>query len=279
LSALIESGPEIIAAIRDVRTITLPKVNTGLDKASSAIDNAGSAFANANTTINTYRETGETATEFIKHLRSFIEPAMQRYNGVAESAKNALAQIAELFGETKGDFRTTVANLRDATGTVKERLPGIADKVESLLTDITKAVASTNVALEDVKRITENTRDATASVRSIVVSNRGKIDGMITSLKATGDNLKNASAEVRRSPWRLLYKPPPGEVANLNLYDSARQFADGAGHLNDAALALRDALQDPDVEPAHVQKLVEKLDQSFTNFGQIEQELWRQVKP
>jgi hypothetical protein len=31
-------------------------------------------------------------------------------------------------------------------------------------------------------------------------------------------------------------------MANLNLYDSARQFADGAGSLNDAALALRDAL-------------------------------------
>jgi hypothetical protein len=102
---------------------------------------------------------------------------------------------------------------------------------------------------------------------------------MIASLKTTGDNLKYASSEVRRSPWRLLYKPGAGEVANLNLYDSTRQFAEGAGQLNDAAVALRDALKDPDVDQAQVQKLVEKLDKSFAGFQDVEQQLWQQVKP
>ena len=101
---------------------------------------------------------------------------------------------------------------------------------------------------------------------------------MIASLKTTGDNLKFASAEIRRSPWRLLYKPGPGEMANLNLYDSARQFADGAGQLNDAATALRDALKDPSIDQASVQKLVDRLDKQFASFNEVEQQLWTQVK-
>ena len=70
----------------------------------------------------------------------------------------------------------------------------------------------------------------------------------------------------------------PGELVNLHLYDSARQFAEGANQLSEAALALRDALKDPNTQPEQVQKLVDRLDQSFANFGQIEQELWKQVR-
>jgi hypothetical protein len=154
----------------------------------------------------------------------------------------------------------------------------MADKVDGFLTKITTAIDSTNVALEDVKQIASNTKDVSQSLRSIIVSNRGKLEQMIASLKTTGDNLKQASAEVRRSPWRLLYQPKPDEVANLNLYDSARQFADGAGNLSDASIALRDALKDPDVDPAQVQKLIEKLDETFARFNEVEQMLWTQVK-
>jgi hypothetical protein len=140
------------------------------------------------------------------------------------------------------------------------------------------ALESATVALEDVKQVAANAKDVSASARSIVTGNRGKIDAMVASLKTTGDNLKFASAEIRHSPWRLLYKPQPGEVANLNLYDSARQFAEGAGQLSEAATALRDALQDPNVTQEHVQKLIDRLDKSFSGFSEIEQALWKQVK-
>ena len=48
--------------------------------------------------------------------------------------------------------------------------------------------------------------------------------------------------------------------------------------LADAATSLRDALSDPDVDQAMVQRLVEKLDASFTNFSEVEKELWSQVQ-
>jgi phospholipid/cholesterol/gamma-HCH transport system substrate-binding protein len=252
-----EIAPDVRDTVRDVRTVTLPKVND---------------------TVDGYKVVAMHVAALVKHVRSKIDPMVERYYALADTGKDAAAQIRDVFGESKGDFKTTMANISAATGTVKDKLPPIMDKVDGTLVKVQTAVDGANVALEDVKKTATNLKDVSASARSVIVGNRSKIDGMIASLKTTGDNLKYASAEIRRSPWRLLYKPAPGEVANLNLYDSARQFAEGANDLNDAAAALRDALQDPDATPDHVQTLVERLDKSFANFNAIEQVLWEQVK-
>ncbi|MBC8109232.1 MAG: MCE family protein [Anaerolineae bacterium] len=252
------------AMFGDARTTTLPKVNTALDKASNTID--------------VYKGTGENATELVKYLRSKIDPVIDRYNAVADKGAFAMNEIGSLFGDTKADIRGTMSNLNTATGSLKERMPGILEKVDGTLTKISVALDDTNAALADIKKVAENTRDATGSARSILTTNRSRIDAMIVSAKTAADNLKFATAEIRRSPWRLLYKPAANEMANLNLYDSARQFADGAGSMSDAAEALRDALKDPDAQPERIQKLVNDLDEKFQTFNKVESELWKQVK-
>jgi ABC-type transporter Mla subunit MlaD len=247
-----------------VKNQTIPKANAAIDKVSD--------------TLGVYKGTGESVTDLMTHVRDKIDPVVDKYFGVADTAKYALQKVGDLFGDTTPDLRTTVTNLRDATGTIRDRLPGLLEQVDGVLGRLVKAVDNVNVALEDVKQVAVNTRDVTGSARTLLVTNHGKLDTMIDSLKKTGDNLKNASAEIRHSPWRLLYQPKAGEMNNLNLYDSARQFADGAGQLNEAALALRDALKDPKTDQADVEKLVDKLDKSFANFNEVEQDLWKQVK-
>jgi ABC-type transporter Mla subunit MlaD len=241
----------------DARTVTLPRINT---------------------TIDTYKTTGESATDLIRHVRSKIDPIIERYNAIADKGTFALGEIGSLFSDTRSDFRGMMANVNAATGNIKEKLPGILEKTDGVLTKLQTALDKTNEALVDIRAVAADSREATASARSILVSNRGKIDAMIASLKTAGDNLKFATAEIRRSPWRLLYKPGPGEMANLNLYDSARQFAEGAGAMQDAAVALRDALKDPDSDPERLRKLVGRLDESFQQFTKVESALWQQVK-
>jgi ABC-type transporter Mla subunit MlaD len=207
-----------------------------------------------------------------------VNNTLDKFGGTADTGKEALAQIRDLFGDTKTDFRGTMKNLNSATATINQKLPELLDKVSGLLTKANTSIDSINTALEDVKSTVANTRDISASARSIIVGNKSKLDGMIASLKATADNLKNASAEIRHSPWRLLYKPTPAEVANLNIYDSARQFADGASSLEDAASSLRDALKDSKQDPAKIQSLMDQLDKSFENFNEVEDQLWKSVK-
>ena len=251
-----ELAPEITSTIMDVRSVTLPKVNT---------------------TIDTFRGTGTHATALVKAIRAKLDPIVDRYYALADTGKDALAQIRDVFGESKTDIKGTFANVNAATGSIKEKLPSILDKASALITNIDTSINKASGALEDVREIAANGKTISASAKSILISNRGKIDSMIASLKETGDNLKFGTAEIRRSPWRLLYKPGPGEMANLNLYDAARQFADGASDMSDAAQALRDALAAGQSEDT-IQRLVEKLDKSFANFTTVEADLWAKVK-
>ncbi len=232
-----------------------------------------------------FNAVGEVAPEIrdlVRDIRSSTLPkaneTLVTFKATGDRAGEAMVEVRDLFGETKGDFRSTVANLNSATGTIKDKLPGLLENVNTVLVKVRASVDSAYAALDDIKQTMVHAREFAGGARSIVTQNRGKIDGFVTNLKTTSENLKAASAEVRRSPWRLLYKPGKDELANLNLYDAARQFAEGAGDVSDAAMSLRDAMKDPKADPATLQKLVDKLDDSFIGFKKVEDGLWKQVK-
>jgi ABC-type transporter Mla subunit MlaD len=243
-------APEIQALVHDVRTTTLPKVNA----------------------------TAENAAAFTGDLRGQLKPIIERYNTVAGHLSEVLVHLRDIFGDTKVDLKTTIANLKDSTGTIKEKLPPIMDKLDSVLAKANTSLDNAQQAIKDLGATMDHAKGISADVRSILARNRSRINELVVSVKEAGDNLKYATAEIRRSPWRLLYKPRPGEMANLNLFDAARDFAEGANDMSDAATALRDALKDPQADPKQIQKLVDQLDSSFGKFQKVEDELWKRVK-
>ena len=237
-ASLGRSGPQIEEAISQLNSQTIPRVTQAAD----------------------------TAKTLLAHADSKVDP-------VANNASRAAGEIADLLGDTKPDIRGTMKHLNSASNTIAEKLPSVAAQVQGVLTKIDTSLTSAQVAILDIQKTAANARDLTQSLRGVIVDNHSKLDGMIASLKVTSDNLKFASVEIRHSPWRLLYKPTPEESGNLNLYDSAREFAQGANSLDDAAGALRDALKDPNADPAQIQKLMQQLNVSFDHFHQVESKL------
>ena len=231
-----------------------------------------------NSTVAKFGGTADHTTKLIDDARAQVDPVVKQYTLVTHRADEALSRIRDFFGDTTSDFRKTLASLASIAATVDKKAPSIVDSLDRTLKKVDTAVASANTALEDIKVAVANTKEITDSAKSVIVGNRGKLDGMISSLKATGKNLEFATSEIRRSPWRLLYKPAPNEMANLNLYDAARQFAEGAIELNDASLALRDALKDGKADKESTEKLMTKLQTSFDNFQKVENQLWVKVK-
>ena len=229
-------------------------------------------------TVTAFKKTADTATETIATAKDKIDPAYEKYATVADRAGEAITGVRDVVRDGKPQIDQTLSNLSDATGTVKDNLPETMEQVKTLLAKVDGSVDELQTSLGDVKAALSNTKDLTASARSILAGNRSKLDATFASVKTTGDNLKAASAEIRRSPWRLLYKPGRGEMANLNLYDAARQFAEGANDMNDAATALRDALASKEVDGKQLQALVDRLDKSFTGFRQVETALWDKVQ-
>jgi phospholipid/cholesterol/gamma-HCH transport system substrate-binding protein len=250
LNSINQLAPELKAIAHDIRTVTLPKVNTTVD------------------------HTAALAAD----LRGRVDGIIGRYNTVTDRLAEVLVHLRDIFGDTKVDLRTTIANLKDATGTVKEKLPPIMEKLDSALAQANQRLEQAQQAVKDLAATMDHAKAISGDVRSILQRNRTRIDELIVSVKEAGDNLKYATSEIRRSPWRLLYKPRAGEMANLNLFDAARDFAEGANDMSDAATALRDALHDPKADPQMVQKLVNQLDENFAKFQKVQDELWKRVK-
>ncbi|HET6247124.1 MAG TPA: MlaD family protein [Tepidisphaeraceae bacterium] len=248
------------------------------DPKSVLLASLGSTFPKVDAAIGSFRDTADSANKLVKHLDGQVDPAVAKYDAVADRTTEMMTEIRDMIGDSKTDFRSTVHNLNTASAAFRSRLPALMDKVTGVVDKVDGALTSARASLEDVQKTAANARDITASARSVIVDNHSRLDTMVKSLKTTSDNLKETSVEVRHSPWRLLYKPTPEEMGNLNLYDSARQFADGAGSLSDAAQALRDAMHDPNVDKAQLQKLIEQLDESFKNFHAAEDKLWTAVK-
>ena len=257
ITMLAQVGPPLKSILSTVDKTTLPAVND---------------------TVGKFGKTAEHASGLMVDARSQIDPAMKKYHLVTDRAAEMMVKVRDLFGDTTTDIRATMAHISSITGAIDKKAPSIVERADSLLAHLDKTVESANAALEDVKTTIANARDLSGAAKDVITGNRGKIDSMIASLKTTGDNLKNATAEIRRSPWRLLYKPGPNEMANLNLYDAARQFAEGANDLNDASLALRDALQSKQTDKETVDKLMQKVSKTFENFQTVEQKLLTRVK-
>jgi ABC-type transporter Mla subunit MlaD len=239
LAGLSKTTPELEALVHDVHAVTVPRVNTAIEKSHAMID-AIHAFA--------------------------------------DRGSEMAAKVRDLLGDTNSDIKGTLANLNTISTSAKTRLPQILDHADAALSKIGQTIDNSKGTLEDLRTAMANTKELTGSAKAILVTNRSKLDAIIAGLKTTSDNLKGASVEIRRSPWRLLYKPAPGEMDNLNLFDAARQFAEGANSVDDAASSLRDAMHDPGADPEHVKKLIDQLNASFANFHQVEDKLWAAVK-
>ena len=252
-------APAVTGLIDDVRGSTVPKVNDVLDK-------TGRTMETADGTLN-------------------------RFGEAADKAASAAGTADELLKRNRENLDATLANLRQAS----ERTPQVLDDASVLVTKWTEAADSIRATLdgtgqrlnrvldnaqaisEDMKDVGKDTQATVKDVRALVGGNRGKIEQIINRMRDTGTTLSLAASEIRRSPWRLLYKPDGSQRESLDLYDAARRFAEGANALQDAAVALGDAANDPTADPAQVAQLLEELQQKFEEFDRIERLLYERL--
>jgi ABC-type transporter Mla subunit MlaD len=219
-----------------------------------------------------------TTLPHINDATAKLPETLASFHQTADHATAAVDQVGSVFGDTKSDIRGTMANVHQITDTARTELPGLLGRMNKLIDNATVTIDDAHAAMADIRATAANAKQLTAGARDVIIDNKAKLDGAIAGLKTTGDNLKEATAEIRRNPWRLLYKPGPGEMDNLALYDAARQFSDGANHVDDAVLALRDALNNPSVDKAQVKALVDRLSDAYDHFNGVEQKLWTTVK-
>lgn len=197
------------------------------------------------------------------------------------STTNPAGLLAKVHRSTD-DVNAMTADARPKVEKTLTAVQGAAEQVESISKkDVVAILSGLRQVTDKMLKISADLADVSDQAKSIVVMNRDKIDELIENMNLVSANLKATSKEVRRSPWRLLYRPEEKELHSQNIYDAARAFSAGAEKL-DSALSRLDSLSKakpagvPSDDP-ELQNIRRQVEETFSNFTKAEQALWKEL--
>lgn len=164
-----------------------------------------------------------------------VDEASAKLSPGIDEVREVIARARQWFDENRERLTTIVENVEAASGDLKAGLARLneetIDKLHEMLDSGTETTKSAQAAIERIDGLvaeqTPNLRKALADARLAT------------------DQLKLTMGEVRRSPWRLLYRPDTKELEFELLYDAARQYAEAVSDLRAAGEALESAGRGP----------------------------------
>ncbi len=149
-------------------------------------------------------------------------------NAAVADARQFIDNMNGVLEENRESFNRTVANIESATERADELVAKLNDESVTLLNDmLVEGRAQLNEAGEVVERVS-----------SLMAEQEPEIRKTFANLRLASDQMKLTMGEVRRSPWRLLYRPKTRELEYELLYDSARTYANAVSDLRAASESL-----------------------------------------
>lgn len=181
-----------------------------------------------------------------------------------EQFKDILARAQAYLKDNQEDVREGIKSVRAATKDFETFAARInaeyADKISSILDRGNTALERAQISLEKVDSIIDEARP---SIRTSMAN-----------FRLASDQLKSTLLEVRRSPWRLLYRPDTRELEFELLYDAARSYADTVTNLRTASEALESLTNSgglaTDSDRQTVDDLVKSLETSRSKYQEAE---------
>lgn len=213
-------------------------------------------------------------------------------DGVREVSGNIACISAAIRRETDSNRAASfLARLVESAAAVGRILHDAEPKISQTLTDVSvtaghiRRYADANlgallVRVHDISgevlRAAQNLAEMSEKARSLVDRNSGNLDEMVQNFVLVSENLKATAAEVRRNPWRLLYKPDEKELNSANILEAARSFSAGAEQLDQTVNHLK-AIDPKTASPDDLKKIRDRLQESFEKFTKAEQALLKEL--
>ena len=225
-------------------------------------------IANLRDVTASLRETAQHLNGILSGVRDRQDKWIASIDKITEAAETALETASAMLQENRADVREAVAAAREALNHARAVTKAVRDQT---LDKIHDALDKARLAVADV-------RGVAGDLKTLTVTQRPVLERTIANARIVSDQLKLAAIEIRRSPWRLLYKPTDKELETDNLYDAARSFALAASTLDSTSESLRVMLEqhkdrigqdDPDL-----QLMLDNLHQTFDKFIEAERAFW-----
>lgn len=207
------------------------------------------------------------------------DSVLAKIHTVGNNLKSAASDVARMTGNLRPELDP--ANSDSMLSKLKQTATSVARTVERIdgysKTEVADILAKLRDVNTEILKAATNFSEASSTARELLTLNRDNIDEIIDNMTQVSASLKAAGKEIRRNPWRLLYKPKPGELHSQNIYDAARAFSDGAEQLDAAVARLRALPPEAAAADPQVQRIRKQLEQTFSDFSSAEQALWKEL--
>ncbi len=120
---------------------------------------------------------------------------------VVDKLKNVATNLDHMLGDPAlaKALKNTIQNLQEVSANVKT-MTSNKDEVAQTLKDLPALLKKIDESANNLKALTEKSD-------KLVGDNKKNIDEMVEHFRDMGKNLKDASEEIKKAPWKLLRKP------------------------------------------------------------------------
>ena len=184
----------------------------------------------------------EDAKSFSATLRETTDRVSERLPEIQDDVAAAAETIAEAGAGLDRAARATESFIADAQAVLSENRPRIDETMRSVQ-EIAARIETEHApaAMEliaEASRAARDLGDTAERIEALIAEGDPSIRRSLANARLASDQLRQASVEIRRNPWRLLARPDTKELESEILYDATRTHADAASDLRDAAASL-----------------------------------------
>ena len=221
--------------------------------------------------------------ELIAKIRNIVDNIDIAASGIRmQLDPDAEAALMNKIHRSMDDVNAISSDAKPKISQTLTAAASAAEKIDAYVTkDVGYLLAEFRKITTRVLEMSNNFKDVSSQAKDLLMVNRDRIDTIIDDMSLIAANLKAASTEIRRSPWRLLHKPSAQEVQNQNLYDAARAFVLGSQRLDMSLSKLKGlAAARPDGIAANDPELIkikQQLEETFGQFSKAERALWKEL--
>lgn len=247
----------------------IKNVNEASEKINKFMDDARVLAADA-------REKWPTWSARLDSITKNTDDMMAKGPSIAESIQERLERLKEIVALAKDYLEENRTNVREGIASFRDIGAEGEKFMARLNSELTDKAAG---FLDDGRSALKNADQAFADAKNLLEEQTPNIRRSMANFRLASDQLTSMMGEVRRSPWRLLYRPDKRELDFELLYDSARTYADAVSDLRSAAETLQvisTGPASPD-DAARAAGAAKEIDASFDRYKEAEAEFLRQI--
>ena len=264
-------------------------ISGGLDQAMANITTVSEELVTIARTVQKELDAAQSTAVMAKvhAMMDELKKAALNITGVSDNI--AMETDAKKPGSMLAKIHASADDINAITSDARPKLQKTLTAIENAAVmiegytrkDVGEMLAGLREVNTKVQKIATDFTQVSEQAKLVMTVNRERIDEIVDNMSQVSDDLKATMKEVRRNPWRLLYRPDQKELKSQNIYDAARAYNTAASQLEEAVGKLStlsksnpNGIPSSDPQLDHIRK---DLQDSVGNFNKAEQALWNEL--